>query len=359
MPPRASRVLSPTFIGPLAALLLSAVVISLTTDRFYDTRNLLNVSLQVSIIAIMAIGSTVVILTGGIDLSPGSMMALLTMLMAIFVKWDHFSLAAATPLLVLLGCGLGAINGGMVAYLRIPSFIATLATLSAYKGWSFLYNNGSPIFSVSPDLEPIFYGSLLGIPLPFYYVLVCYLLAYIFLHYTIPGREIYAVGGNEVAARLSGIKVRRIYMLAYIIAGGTAGLASVVMAARLNSGSPNYGAGMELQAIGAAVIGGASLSGGYGHVLATLIGALTIAIVQNGLNLNDVPTSWQGIVLGIIIAAAVGIDRWRGEAAALFTRVIRLRRLRTPRATGDTAVRAAKVSPASGGSHPPQDDKGR
>src|SRR5574340_1241806 len=117
MPPRASRLLSPTFIGPLAALLLSAVVISLTTDRFYDTRNLLNVSLQVSIIAIMAIGSTVVILTGGIDLSPGSMMALLTMLMAIFVKWDHFSLVAATPLLVLLGCGLGAINGGMVAYL--------------------------------------------------------------------------------------------------------------------------------------------------------------------------------------------------------------------------------------------------
>lgn len=321
---RSFRVFGPTFIGPLAALLLSAFVISLTTDRFLDTRNLLNVSLQVSIIAIMAIGSTVVILTGGIDLSPGSMMALLTMLMAMFVKWNHLPLLVATPLVVLLGCGLGVINGVMVAHWRIPSFIATLATLSAYKGWSFLYNNGSPIFSVSADLEPIFYGSLFGIPLPFYYVLVCYLLAFVFLHYTIPGREIYAVGGNEAAARLSGIKVRRIHMLAYTMAGGTAGLASVVMAARLNSGSPNYGAGMELQAIGAAVIGGASLAGGYGNVIATLVGALTIAVVQNGLNLNDVPTSWQGITLGVIIAAAVGIDRWRGEVGGWLSRALRI-----------------------------------
>jgi ribose transport system permease protein len=320
MPPRTSRVVGPTFIGPLAALMVSAFIISLTTDRFLETRNLLNVSLQVSIIALMAIGSTVVILTGGIDLSPGSMMALLTMVMAMLVKWHHLSLAAAIPLLVLLGCGLGAVNGLMVAYLRIPSFIATLATLSAYKGWSFLYNNGAPIFSVSPDLEPIFYGALVGIPLPFYYVLVCYLAAFVFLHYAIPGREIYAVGGNEAAARLSGIKVRRVHMLAYIIAGGTAGLASVVMAARLNSGSPNYGAGMELQAIGAAVMGGASLAGGAGNVIATLIGAVTIAVVQNGLNLNDVPTSWQGITLGVIIAAAVGIDRWRDELGGLFKR---------------------------------------
>jgi ribose transport system permease protein len=325
MAQRTFRVLGSSLIGPLVAMLLAALVISFTTDRFLDTRNLLNVSLQVSIIAIMAIGSTIVILTGGIDLSPGSMMALLTMLMAIFVKWNGFPIVAATPLLVVLGCALGAINGFMVAYLRIPSFIATLATLSAYKGWAFLYHNGSPIFSVSDALEPIFYGSMFGIPLPFYYVLVLYALAFVFLHYTIPGREIYAVGGNEAAARLSGIRIRRSHMLAFIIAGGTAGLASVVMTARLNSGSPNYGAGMELQAIGAAVIGGASLTGGYGNIIATLVGALTIAIVQNGLNLNDVPTSWQGIVLGIIIAAAVGIDRWRGEIGRWLVRVARRR----------------------------------
>lgn len=351
MTSRSFRVFGSALVGPLAALLLSAFVISLTTDRFLDTRNLLNVSLQVSIIAIMAIGSTIVILTGGIDLSPGSMVALLTMLMAIFVKFEGLPLALASPLIVLLGCGLGVINGLMVAYLRIPSFIATLATLTAYKGWSFLYHNGSPIFSVSPALEPIFYGSLWGIPLPFYYVLICYLLAFIFLQYTIPGREIYAVGGNEAAARLSGIKVRRIHMLAYLIAGGTAGLASVVMAARLNSGSPNYGAGMELQAIGAAVIGGASLTGGFGNVLATFIGALTIAVVQNGLNLNDVPTSWQGITLGVIIAAAVGIDRWRGEAGALLRRMLRGGRRKedagAPSASAEPPA-AIKTRPAAG-----------
>lgn len=326
MPRRALGAVGSAVMGPLLALGLAVAVISLTTDRFLDTRNLLNVSLQVSIIALMAIGSTIVILTGGIDLSPGSMVALLTMVMAILVKWQGLPLPLSVPLLVALGCALGAINGLMVAYLRIPSFIATLATLSAYKGWAFLYNNGSPIFSVSPALEPVFYGTLLGVPLPFYYVLVCYLLAFVFLHYTIPGRQIYAVGGNEAAARLSGIKVRRIHMLAFVIAGGTAGLASVVMTARLNSGSPNYGAGMELQAIGAAVIGGASLAGGAGNVIATLIGALTIAVVQNGLNLNDVPTSWQGITLGIIIAAAVGIDRWRGELGGLIKKAVVRRR---------------------------------
>jgi ribose transport system permease protein len=336
------RALGSAVVGPLLALGLAVVVISLTTDRFLDTRNLLNVSLQVSIIALMAIGSTVVILTGGIDLSPGSMVALLTMVMAILVKWQGLPLAVAIPLLVVLGCALGAINGVMVAYLRIPSFIATLATLSAYRGWAFLYNNGSPIFSVSPALEPIFYGTLLGVPLPFYYVLVCYFLALVFLHYTIPGRELYAVGGNEVAARLSGIKVRRIHMLAFVIAGGTAGLASVVMTARLNSGSPNYGTGMELQAIGAAVIGGASLSGGSGHVIATLIGALTIAVVQNGLNLNDVPTSWQGITLGVIIAAAVGIDRWRGHLGGLLARAV----VRRPRQAALPSGRPAPVEPA-------------
>jgi ribose transport system permease protein len=335
---RALHLLGSSLAGPLAAMLLSAVAISFTTDRFLDTRNLLNVSLQVSIVAIMAIGSTIVILTGGIDLSPGSMIALLTMLMAMFVKSYHMPLSAVIPLLVVLGCALGAVNGIMVALLRIPAFIATLATLTAYKGWSFVYNNGSPVFSVSPALEPVFYGTLLGIPLPFYYVLLCYLLAFILLNYTILGREIYAVGGNEAAARLSGIKVRRVLLWAYIMAGGAAGIASVVMTARLNSGSPNYGAGMELQAIGAAVIGGASLSGGFGNIVATLIGALTIVIVQNGLNLNDVPTSWQGITLGIIIAVAVGIDRWRGEIGRLLGGLL-------PRRSRPEASRAAPRTP--------------
>ena len=311
------RMFAPSLVAPLAALLLASAAVSVTTSRFLDSQNLLNISLQVSIVSIMAIGSTIVILTGGIDLSPGSMVALLTMLIALFITENQLPLALVIVLAVLIGSALGAVNGALVAYGRIPSFIVTLATLSMFKGWSFLYNQGAPIFSVSPQLDPIFYGTIFGIPLPFIYVLVCFAVAYVFLKYTMAGRAIYAVGGNDSAARFSGINVRRIRMLAYTIAGATAGIASVLMAARLDSGSPNYGSGMELQAIGAAVIGGASLSGGYGNVIATLIGALTIVVVQNGLNLNAVPTSWQLITLGAIIAFAVGLDSWRVQIGGL------------------------------------------
>jgi ribose transport system permease protein len=325
------RLFAPSLIAPLAALLLAAAVASLTTPRFLDGQNLLNLSLQVSIVGLMAIGSTIVILTGGIDLSPGSMVALLTMLMALFITQNHLPLGPAIILTILIGSALGAVNGLLVAYGRIPSFIATLATLSVFKGWSFLYNNGAPIFSVSPDLESLFYGSVFGIPLPIFYVLGCFALAYFFLNYTAPGRSIYAVGGNESAARFSGINVRRVRLLAFTLAGATAGIASALMAARLNSGSPNYGQGMELQAIGAAVIGGASLAGGYGNVIATLIGALTIVVVQNGLNLNAVPTSWQLITLGVIIALAVSLDSWRRDIAALVVRFLR----RSPSSPGE------------------------
>jgi ribose transport system permease protein len=340
------RLLGPSIIAPLAALVISAVVISFTTDRFLRPQNLLNVSLQVSIVAIIAVGATIVILTGGIDLSAGSMVALLSMLMALLVKERQVPLAAAVVLVVVLGGALGAVNGLLATYGRIPSFVATLATLSIYKGWAFLFNNGSPIFSVSASLDPLFYGKLFGLPLPFYYVVVLYLLAFAFLHYTVRGRAIYAVGGNEVAAAFSGINVRQTRLLAFVIAGCMTGIASVLMTARLNSGSPNYGAGMELQAIGAAVIGGASLMGGYGSVISTLFGALTIVVVQNGLNLNAVSTTWQSITLGIIIALAVGIDGWRGEIKGLFRRVPRRRRAEARKTEPPVAGRDRSLEPS-------------
>jgi ribose transport system permease protein len=208
---------------------------------------------------------------------------------------------------------LGLVNGVLPAYLRIPSFITTLATLSAFRGVAFMFNNGSPIFSVSPNIEPLFYGKLVGIPLPLFYVIVLYGLAFWFLRYTVLGRQIYAVGGNASAARLSGIDVRRTQLLAFVLAGLVAAIGAALMTARLNSGSPNYGVGMELSAIAAAVIGGASLAGGRGHVVNTVIGAMTIVIVQNGLNLNAVPTSAQNVIIGAIIVLAVGIDMWRSE----------------------------------------------
>jgi ribose transport system permease protein len=312
--------------GPLVALIIAVVVISLTTDRFLTTQNLINVSLQVSTVAIAAIGSTLVILTAGIDLSPGSAAALTTCVLAILVKNMGISLPLGMLAVLILGIGMGLFNGFFSTYGRIPSFVVTLATMSIYRGLAFLITEGHPIFSISPLLENIFYGKILGIPLPFLYMLILYAITAIFLKYTRSGRAIYAIGGNESAAHLSGIHVNRTRLLAFVLAGLAAAIAGVLMAARLNSGSPNYGVGLELAAIAAAVIGGASLAGGHGNIIFTLFGALTVAVVQNGLNLNAVPAAWQNITLGLIIILAVGLDMWRGDFGRWFSRIFRSRR---------------------------------
>jgi ribose transport system permease protein len=314
------RALSSELLGPIAATVLVALLVALLTPRFLDAQNLQNLALQVSIVAIVAIGSTIVIIAGGIDLSPGSMIALLTMVFAVSVKLTGVPFVLGILLTLALGAALGAINGLLTAYARIPSFITTLAALSAYRGVAFSFNNGSPVFQVHPWLEPIFYGAVYGVPLPLIYVVVLFAAAWYLMRKTTLGRSLHAVGGNAKAAHLSGIDVARTQFLAFTLAGFLTAIGAILMAARLNSGSPNYGAGLELQAIAAAVIGGASLAGGRGHVVATLFGALTITIVQNGLNLNAVPTSLQSIVIGAIILLAVGLDMWRPELTRLFRR---------------------------------------
>ena len=301
------------FVGPFVALLIIIVVVALTTPNFIAIDNFQNIAMQAAVLSIVAIGSTVVILTGGIDLSPGSMIALITMVLASLIKLDGWSLALAIPAALLCGALLGAVNGFFVAYLKIPSFIVTLAALSVFKGIALTIGGGTPIVSLSPNLEAIFYGQILGIPLPFIYVVVLYAVAVLVLNHTVFGREIYAIGGNEVAARLSGIRIKRVRLLAFIIAGGCAAIGAVLLSARLNSGSPNYGTLIELQAIAAVVVGGASLSGGRGHVFNTLIGVLIITVVQNGLNLNAVSPAVQSIAIGLIILLAVAIDIWRGQ----------------------------------------------
>jgi ribose transport system permease protein len=195
--------------------------------------------------------------------------------------------------------------------------------MSIYRGLAFLITNGTPIFSVSPDLGPLFYGKLFNIPLPFYYVVVLYAITAIFLRNTIPGRSIYALGGNESAARLTGIRVNRVRLLAYVLAGLMAAIAGVLQTAWLNSGSPNYGAELGLESIAAAVIGGASLAGGYGSMVASLVGALTVAVVQNGLNLRAVPASWQEITIGGVIVLAVGLDMWRSTLGGGLSRIFK------------------------------------
>jgi ribose transport system permease protein len=317
MSERAAAVVRSPVFGPLLIMLLVASGVALTTDRFLLSQNLRNVGLQVAIVGIVAIGATIVILTAQIDLSSGSLAALTSVLMADLAKNVGVPVWAAFLLMVAMGAGLGLMNGFFSSYGRIPPFIFTLGMLAVFRGLAFLYTGGTPIFSVSPQLEPVFYGELLGIPLPFVYLVVLYALAWFSLTYTPWGRRVYAVGGNEAAARLSGINVNRVRTSAFVVAGALAALGGVLLTARLDSGSPNYGQGMELMAIASAVIGGASLFGGIGNIWATLFGALTIVIVQNGLNLHGVASAWQNITLGAIIALAVGIDMWKGELGRL------------------------------------------
>lgn len=311
------RIFDTQLIGPFAAMVIVAVIVALTTERFLNPGNLSNLSLQVSIVALIAIGSTIVIFAAGIDLSSGSMVALLTMILAQFLKFMGIPLSLAVPMILIVGGVLGLFIGIITAYGRIPSFITTLAGLIAFRGMALTFNNGSPIFSLDPALEPIFYGKLAGIPLPFFYLVFFYALAAFAMNYTKLGREIYAVGGNPAAALLTGINVRKVQATTFVIAGLMTAVGAILMSARLNSGSPNYGQTLELQAIAAAVVGGASLAGGRGNILATLMGAMTIVIVQNGLNLNAAPSSVQNIVLGLIILLAVGIDMWRAELSSL------------------------------------------
>lgn len=301
--------------GPLLAFIFVVCIAGMTTDTFFEQGNLANLALQVSVVSIVAIGATMVIIIGGIDLSPGSAIALLSMLLAILVKNYQLPLTVTIPVVLLAGALLGLLNGVATAYLRIPAFIATLAAFSAFRGLAFIPTDGAPIFSLSEALSEVFYGTFFGIPLPLYYVVVSYSAAFVFLNFSPIGRKIYAIGGNATAARLSGINVSQIQCLVFVIAGVISAAGAILFAARLNSGSPNYGTGMELQAIAAAVIGGASLTGGRGEILGTLLGALIIIVVQNVMNLNGIGSSAQAVIIGGIILVAVGIDRWRVELA--------------------------------------------
>ncbi|HWQ74743.1 MAG TPA: ABC transporter permease, partial [Syntrophomonas sp.] len=305
-------------IGPLSAFVIIFLIASVTTPRFFDAGNIHNLILQVCVTAFLAIGATLVILTGGIDISSGSAIALQTMVLATMVKFMNVPVWQAIILVIILATIMGLYNGALVAYLRIPAFIATLASQAIFRGIAFLFNNGSPLQSISPEVEPIFYTKIGFVPITFFYIFVFYTAAFTLLKYTQLGRKIYAVGGNESAARLSGINVKSVLLVTYAMAGFFTGIAAVLMACRLNSGSQNYGPGMEMTAIAAAVIGGTSMIGGKGNVVSTFIGAMIVLIVQNVLNLNSVPTSVQQVVLGIIIMLAVVLDVWRSQLSKIF-----------------------------------------
>ena len=297
-------------LGPLLGLLILCVVLTGLSDRFFTMDNLLNVTRQVSINAVISVGMTLVILTGGIDLSVGSILAFAGSITAGLLSGGQ-SLITAIIVGVVAGAFIGMINGALITRAGIPPFIATLGTMTAARGFTLVYTDGRPITGMEEAFRFLGGGYIAGIPVPVIIMAVIFLLAHIMLTRTKFGRYVYAIGGNEEAARLSGIGTKKILLSVYTLAGLLAGFSGVIMASRLNSALPTAGAGFELDAIAAVVLGGTSLSGGVGTVGGTLIGAMIIGVLDNGLNLLNVSSFYQQVAKGVVILLAVYVDKKR------------------------------------------------
>ena len=291
----------------LAAALLICVLLTLVSDVFLTTNNLLNVLRQASLLFLLASGLTLVILTAGLDLSVGANIGLSACLAASVMKATGSALlGVATG--VGVGLGIGFANGLLVALLRIPPFIATYGMLWVVHGVTFWYMAGTTIYGFSPEFRALGSGYFLGVPIPVYLMFVFLMLGAFFAQRTTFGQEIYAIGANREAARLSGVPIARRLILVYAVSGAMAGLASLVFLARMNSAEGDIGESFTLPAIAAVLIGGTSLFGGVGTVSGTLVGALILTLVLNGMNLLTIDANWQPLVTGVIVILAVFLD---------------------------------------------------
>ncbi|MEU3858382.1 substrate-binding domain-containing protein [Streptomyces sp. NPDC028722] len=301
--------------GALTALIVLVVALSALSGDFLTTDNLLNIGVQAAVTAILAFGVTFVIVSAGIDLSVGSVAALSATVLAWSATQHGVPVVLAVVLAVATGVAAGLVNGFLIAYGKLPPFIATLAMLSVGRGLALVISQGSPI-TFPGSVSHL--GDTLGgwLPVPVLVMVVMGLIAALVLGRTYIGRSMYAIGGNEEAARLSGLRVRRQKLAIYALSGVFAAVAGVVLASRLSSAQPQAADGYELDAIAAVVIGGASLAGGTGKASGTLIGALILAVLRNGLNLLSVSAFWQQVVIGVVIALAVLLDTLRRKAGA-------------------------------------------
>lgn len=293
--------------GTLVGLLVLCAVMWILTPHFLTISNLLNIAEQTAIIAIIAAGMTFVILTAGIDLSVGSVLAFSGVVMASVLQ-KGAPVAVALAVGVLAGFGCGTINGLLISVGRLPPFIATLGMMSVARGGSLLFTEGRPISGFSESFRYLATGRVVGVPMPVLVMLTVFFTAWFVLTKTKLGRYTYAIGGNEEATILSGINVRLYKTLIYGICGGLAGLAAILLTARLNSAQPIAGMMYELDAIAATVIGGTSLMGGEGNVFGTLVGALIIGVLRNGLTLLNISSFAQQIIIGLVIIVAVLLD---------------------------------------------------
>lgn len=299
-------------LGPLLALIVLVILVTVLSPGFMSAANLLNLLRQVSINAVIAFGMTFVILTGGIDLSVGSILALSG---AVTASMLTNGVSAPIALLVgmILGAVFGLLNGILIAYGKAAPFIATLATMTIFRGATYVFTNGNPITGAKMNDSFLFQymgrGYLLGIPFPIIIMALVYVILFILLHKTAFGRKTYALGGNETAAYIAGVKTKFVTMVIYTISGLMASIAGIILTSRLSSAQPDAGTSYEMDAIAAVVLGGTSLAGGKGRIFGTLIGALIIGTLNNGMNLLGISSFYQQIVKGIVILIAVLLDR--------------------------------------------------
>jgi ribose/xylose/arabinose/galactoside ABC-type transport system permease subunit len=305
---RSPRILSARRFGTVIGLAALSVALWILTPHFLTVSNLLNVAEQTSTNAVVAVGMTFVILSAGIDLSVGSIVALSGVVLGTALQAGHsIGLAVAESLAVGAACGVA--NGALISWGRLPPFIVTLGTMSVARGAALLYTEGRPVSGFDASFRMIATGRIGFVPAPVLATIVIYLVAYVALTRTTFGRYVYAIGGNEEATRLSGVPVRLHKTMVYGVSGLASALAAIILTARLNSAQPIAGMMYELDAIAATVIGGTSLTGGEGTLGGTLVGALIMGVLRNGLNLLGVSSFLQQIVIGAVIVGAVLLDR--------------------------------------------------
>lgn len=300
-----------TALGMLPVLILLGVGFELLSGKFLTVNNLSIVMQQASINIVLAAGMTFVILTGGIDLSVGSVLAASAMVAVIASLWPDIGMVGI-PLALLMGLACGLANGVLIAYLRLPPFIVTLGSLTAVRGLARLLGGDTTVFNSDLPFEFIGNGSVLGVPWLAIIAVAVILISWVILRRTVLGMWIYSIGGNQEAARLTGIKVSLVLLFVYGMSGLMAGLGGVMSAARLYAANGlQLGQAYELDAIAAVILGGTSFVGGVGSIFGTLIGALIIAVLSNGLILTGVSDIWQFIIKGLVIIVAVALDRYR------------------------------------------------
>ena len=292
----------------IVALIILCAVISIVSPRFLGIANLRNLFTQISVNGVISLGMTFVILTGGIDLSVGSVVAISGAVAAATIQ-STGSIILGVLAALFTGVFVGFINGFVVARGKIQAFVATLATQTVFRGVTYVFTGGNPISGLSDDFIKITNSRILGIPVPVIMTITVFVICAYILTQTRYGRYVYAVGGNEDSARLSGISVNNIKIWVYIISGITAAIAGIIVTSRIGSAAPTAGKGYELAAIAAIVIGGTNLVGGEGNIVGTIIGVLIIGVLSNGLNLMDVSAFYQTIVKGLVILLAVLIDK--------------------------------------------------